>query len=289
MFEPLLPLRHDFGEGPVWSVAEQALWWVDIPGRRLFRLRWSDRGLQSWLMPSEPGSMAPASDGSVVVALRNGFHRFEPDSGRLTLIAAPSYDTRTVRLNDGRCDPRGRFWAGTMDTTRTGPNGRLWGLDAGRLIGGFGEVYVSNGLAFSPDGRWMYHADSQTRTIRRYAYDPATGGVGQGDVWCVTPAELGDPDGASVDAAGRYWIAMAGGGCLLCLGEDGREVARVETPLRWATMVTFAGPALDEVIVTSGRRNRPAEELAAYPHSGAVLVGRIPGVIGLPEAPYRIS
>ena len=100
-------------------------------------------------------------------------------------------------------------------------------------------------------------------------------------------SELGDPDGASVDDRGRYWIAMAGGGCLLCLDPEGRELARVEVPVRWPTMVTFAGPDLQDVVVTTGRRNRPSEEIGTYPLSGAVLIGRLEGVRGLPETPYR--
>lgn len=285
-FVPLLPTLHMLGEGPSWSPAEAALWFVDIPALRIHRVDWATRAAESWAMPSEPGSLAPIGDGTVVVALRDGFHHFDPSTRRLQPVALPGHDTRALRFNDGRCDPAGRFWAGSMDTTRAGPNGALWCLDRGRLVAGPGGVTISNGLAFSLDGRWMHHADSAAREIYRYAYDPATGAVGERSVWFRCPEGCGAPDGASFDAEGFYWIAMYGGACLLRIAPDGVVDRRMAVPAACPTMVGFAGPDLDTMVVTTSRHGRPADELAALPLSGAVLVADA-GVRGVAEAPYR--
>jgi sugar lactone lactonase YvrE len=286
-FTPLLPFLNELGEGPVWSDSEQALYFVDIPGCRIHRVDWRTRHHESWAMPSEPGSLAPATDGTLIVAMRNGFHRFNRTTVTLTRLVGPDYDQATMRFNDGRCDPAGRFWAGTMDTTRSGARAGLWCLDRGELRQGPQGVTISNGLAFSPDGRWMYHADSTARVIYRYSFDPTSGIVGERLVWFACPPGTGDPDGASVDAEGYYWIAMYGGGCILRISPEGSVDRTISVPARCPTMVNFAGPTLDTLVITSGRRNRPAAELGLYPMSGAVFVVERCGFAGLPEPCYR--
>ena len=286
-FSPLLPLLFQLGEGPVWSPSDRALFFVDIPAFRVQRYDWETGNLHSWRMPSEPGSAVPAEDGSIIVALRDGFYRFVPGNNVLTRLGVPDYDPLTMRLNDGRCDAAGRFWAGTMDQTRTSNGAGLWCLDRGQLRKGPHGVTLSNGLAFSPDGRFAYHADSVARIIYRYRYDLSNGLMDARETWFTVPDGLGDPDGAAVDVEGNYWIAMYGGGCLLKLGADGRLIAKVDVPVRCPTMVAFAGPDLRSLVVTSSRRNRPESELAAYPLSGTVLVASSTGAQGQSEQAYR--
>jgi sugar lactone lactonase YvrE len=287
-FSPVLPFLNELGEGPVWSEHEQALYYVDIAGFRVHRLDWRTRHHQSWATPSEPGSLALTRDGALILAMRDGFHRFDPLTGTFARLGGPDYDRTVIRFNDGRCDPAGRFWAGTMDTSRAGPNAGLWCLDAGRLREGPQGVTISNGLAFSPDGRWMYHADSTARLVYRYAFDVESGTAGERTVWFTCPPGTGDPDGAAVGRDGYYWIAMYGGGCVLRITPDGAVERTIPVPAQCPTMVAFAGPNLDTLIVTSSRRNRPASELGAYPRSGAVFAVESCGFMGLPEPCYRM-
>jgi len=286
-FESLLTARFELGECPVWSGDQQALYWVDIPALRAYRLDWASRQFRTWPMPTEPGSLAPAADGTLVLALRDGFHTLDMASGALATIAGPDHDLAVFRFNDGRCDANGRFWAGTMDTTRSSPAAGFWCLDRGALRRGPQGVTLSNGLAFSPDGRWMYHADSVARVVYRYPFDLASGHAGERTIWFTCPAGLGDPDGASVDEQGFYWIAMYGGGCLLRIRPDGSLERKIDLPVRCPTMVAFAGPHRRSMVVTTSRRNRSAVELEACPLSGALLFTHDCGVQGMPEIPYR--
>jgi len=287
-FRPLTPMLHELAEGPVWVPGEMALYFVDIPAFRIHRYDWATAHLQSWRAPSEPGSLAPSGDGNLIVALRDGFYLFRPQANRFDVLARPGYDTTSMRMNDGRCDPVGRFWAGTMDVTRSGPNGGLWCMDRTALRKGPDGVVISNGLAFSPDGRTMYHADSIARVVYRFEYDLGSGRASGREVWFRCPDGLGDPDGASVDRHGNYWIAMYGGGCILKISPHGELLATVEVPAKYPTMVTFAGPALDHIVVTSSRRNRPADELARYPSAGGVFVSGPTSTVGIAEVPFQL-
>lgn len=283
---PLLPFVCELGESPVWSAPEQALYWTDISGRRIHRCEPATGAECSWRMPSEPGCLALDERGSLVVALRDGFHRFDPATLALESLARVGNDVTRTRFNDGRCDARGRFWAGTVDERRELPIAGLWCLDGGRLRAGPDGLVLCNGLAFSPDGRWMYHADTERGVIHRHAYDLDAGVAGPRAVWRTFDATEGRPDGAAVDADGCYWVAMYEAGCVLRLDPDGRTMSRLEVPVRCPTMVAFGGPALRTLYVTTSRRKRSAGELGEYPLSGAVFVAEV-DVAGLPEPRYR--
>lgn len=264
------------GEGPVWNAAEGTLSFVDIAGRRLHRWRIADGMHDSWEMPAEPGCAVPAGAG-FALALRTGFHRFDPSAARLTPLGCPGYDQGRLRFNDGRCDAAGRFWAGTMHERPDGTEAGLWCLEPdGRLRKGPHGISLSNGLAFSPDGRWMYHADSRAGRVYRHAYDPATGTPGPREPWIEIPPDEGVPDGAAVDSEGGYWVAMYGGGQLLRFSPEGRRIGRIALPVRCPTMPAFGGPDLRTLFVTSAREGRDAAELAAHPLSGQVLVLEAP-------------
>jgi sugar lactone lactonase YvrE len=284
---PVAP--NSLGESPFWHPDEAALYWCDIPGQALHRWTPATAAHAQWSFDCEPASCAPLPGGELLVAMRDGLFRFSPTSGRRTRLAAPPYDSTKQRFNDGKADPQGRFWVGGIDAARQ-PNAALYRWAAGRLERQLAEVIVSNGLAFSPDGRSMYWSDTATHRIWAFDFDGNDGSLSRRRVFAEFPAKQpgqdlasygGRPDGAAVDAEGAYWCAMFEGQRLLRLAPDGRLLQELMLPARCPTMPCFGGPDLRTLYVTTAREKRPPEELAAWPLSGCVLSCRV-DVPGLP-------
>lgn len=278
------------GECPLWHPIEAALYWVDIAGFAVHRLNPANGAHSSWRMPSEPACIARNASGGLIVALRTGFFLLNTSDGALHEVAPAPYDTATTRFNDGRCDAAGRFWVGSMYEPRDRQLGTMYCLDQGTVHRHWGGVTVSNGLAFSPDNRTLYHADTTAHLIRRHAFDLEKGEAGAPQVFKQFSTDKthnygGRPDGAAVDSEGAYWCAMFEGGRLLRLSTKGDILREIALPLRCPTMVAFGGEDLRTLYITSARHNRPAAELAEYPLSGCVLSLRV-DVPGLPEHAY---
>ncbi|MBV8620175.1 MAG: SMP-30/gluconolactonase/LRE family protein [Curvibacter sp.] len=298
-WQVVAPERSLLGESPFWHPQEQALYWVDIPGREI--LRHGAHGLERWAMPSEPGCIAPARQGGLVIALRDGVYRAPNWGGGLDCLARFSHDPATTRFNDGKCDPLGRFWAGTMYEPRDRRLGELFCIDA--RGDGKPEIslkainnVISNGLAWSPDARTLYWADTMHHRIHAWDWDAASGALSHHRPWLQLPGKPagfrsddleaasrygGRPDGAAVDAQGRYWSAQFEGGRLLCLSPTGDLVAEVPLPARCPTMPCFGGPDGRTLYVTTASHGRPQGELERWPDNGRVLAARVE-VPGLP-------
>jgi sugar lactone lactonase YvrE len=281
------------GECPLWNPAEACLYWVDIDGFAVHRLDPASGAHTSWSMDSEPSALALDAGGGLVVAQRSGFVHLDTASGALSPVAPAPYDTATSRFNDGRVDPAGRFWVGTMYEPRDRPAAEMFRLERGHVqLGWSGGMTNSNGLAFSPDGRTMYHADTTSHRIDRYDFDVATGAVSNPRPFQRFPADKaasdygGRPDGAAVDSEGAYWCAMFEGGRLLRFAPDGVLLREVKLPLRCPTMVAFGGADLRTLYITSASHKRSAEERVQYPLTGRVLSMRV-DVAGRPEPLYR--
>ncbi len=283
------------GESPFWHPAEQALYWSDIPGRTLHRLEPAASRHQSWSFDTEIGSCAPMADGGLLLAMRDGLWHFDTSSGRRVLFVAAPYDPGTERFNDGKCDPHGRFWVGTVYEPRKPPLAALYRYGAGRLERMAGGLTVSNGLAWSPDARTLYFSDTTEHAIYSAPFDPVSGEMGARRVFARFPAKqadqdlrtyLGRPDGAAVDVEGAYWVAMFEGQRLLRLSARGETLQDVPLPVRCPTMPCFGGADLKTLYVTTSRLNRPQAELAAQPLAGCVLALRV-DVPGLPANTCR--
>lgn len=205
--ECALAVGNVLGESPLWSAREQALYWVDILDARIYRWHPQSGEQRTWRVPAAVGSMGLREGGGLVLAMRTGFHLFDPQTEKLTFVCHPESAHSTNRFNDGKVSPEGRFWAGTMDDRPLKePVASLYRLDADhRCTRMGGELKVSNGLAWSPDGRTMYHSDSRGGAIFRYDYDPANGAIGPREVLVTMQPEWGRPDGAATDEEGCYW------------------------------------------------------------------------------------
>jgi sugar lactone lactonase YvrE len=278
------------GESPMWHPREQVLYWCDIPGRRLHRLDPASGQTQHWDFPVEPASVAPALDGTLRLAMRDGLWRFDPASGERVRLAAPPYDPVTERFNDGKCDPQGRFWIGTVYEPRDPPLAALYCWDGDTLRRRADGITVSNGLAWGVDGRTMYWSDTKAHAVYAFDFDPVDGGLSGRRTFAEfakrAPGQSldtygGRPDGAAVDSEGCYWVAMFEGQRVLRLSPQGQVLREVRLPVRCPTMPCFGGPDLKTLYITTAREKRPPEELALQPLAGCVLALSV-DVPGLP-------
>jgi sugar lactone lactonase YvrE len=280
--------RDKLGEGPLWDVEEERLYWIDSYGCVIHRsdLKGGDR--RSWAVPEPIGSMALRQKGGAVLSLRSGFHLLDFGSGEISRIAETHPGEVRPRLNDGKVDRQGRFLAGSMDYAEMEPVGKLFRLDPDLSVSVLDTgIICSNGPCFSPDGRTLYFADSFKRTIFAYDYDTATGLVKSRRNFAVFDGRLsGFPDGATVDSEGFVWSVEVYGGHLARFNPEGVIDRIVGLPVYSTTSISFGGPALDIAFVTS--MARPFR--GAYHHeveAGMVFAVHGLGVKGLPEPRFK--
>jgi sugar lactone lactonase YvrE len=283
-----LPLSQ-VGESPLWHPQEQVLYWCDIPAATLHRHDPAHGSHAQWQLDSEIGCCAPLLGGGLLLAQRDGLWCFDPASGGRELVAPPPYDAAHQRFNDGKADSQGRLWVGTIHDRRE-PAGALYRHANGRFDVMVEHVASSNGVAWSPDARTMYWADTKQHTVWAFDFDAGEGRLAHRREFArFAPRAAGEPlsgyggrpDGAAVDSEGCYWVAMFEGARLLRLAPDGSVRREVRLPVQCPTMPCFGGPDLSTLYVTTARANRPADELARQPAAGAVLSMRVE-VPGLP-------
>ena len=272
------------GEGPVWVEAEQALYWVDIQGCKIFRLRESAE-LDEWPTPFRVGCIAPKRSGGFIAGTDRGLATIDLGSGRFELFASPEDDRPGNRFNDGKVDREGRLWAGTMDDREREASGALYRIDPDLGCSRVDDGYrVTNGPAFDPSGSRMYVTDSALQII--YAFDLSADGEASGKRLF---AKFGDgdgyPDGMTVDADGNLWVAFWDGWCLRKISPAGQVLEKVEMPVQRPTSCTFGGPELDRLYVTSARRGIDADALGMQPCAGGLFLVEA-GARGLADVPF---
>ena len=292
----------ELGESPFWHPMERLLYWVDIPARKILRTQPGSGTPQSWAMPGEPGCIAPAVGGGLVIALRDGIYRARAWAGPLHLLHRAVHDTATTRFNDGKADSLGRFWAGTIFEPRTVAAAELFMLDcrnqgAPELRRMAGNATVANGLGWSPDNTCLYWSDTKAHVIRAWDWDAAANTMANQRVFQSFAQKPdgwqsgmdgygGRPDGAAVDALGNYYAAMFEGARLLKFAPGGELLAEIPTPAQCPTMPCFGDDDLCTLFITTARENRPANELARFPQSGSVFSMRV-DTPGLPVNFFR--
>jgi sugar lactone lactonase YvrE len=284
---PVTDVRATLGEGPVWSPAESALYWIDIVGQAVYRLDGDGAAPRRWELPAKPGCVAPRESGGLVVALPGGVHALDLGTGAVTPLAALAQEPAGNRLNDGAADHAGRFWVGSMDDAEKASTGALYRIEpdgtATAVLHGLG---VANGIGWSPDGGTLYHTDSTARTITAYDFD-----VDNGELHRPRPFASDDdcyPDGLTVDAEGYVWSAKWDGWRVVRYAPDGTVDRVLPMPVQRPSCVAFGGPDLDRLYITSARVHLTAAALGAQPLAGALLVLDEPGVTGQPEPLCRL-
>lgn len=283
------------GEGPTWSEAEQALYWVGIIDKKVHRLEPATGAFRTWDTPDFVTAMALREGGGAIVALATEICLLDFGTGRFETLCRPEADRPENRFNDGRCDRQGRFWVGSMESNlnddgsprpMAGTSGALWRIDpdgtATDLTGP--TIQLSNTLAWSMDDRTMYFGDSLAQTIYAYDFDPAAGTIANRRVFARTD-DHGVPDGSAIDEDGYLWNARFGGACVIRYAPDGSIDRIVEVPATNPTSCTFGGPGRRTLYITSAREGLSAEAIAENPREGD-LFALDAGVAGPPDAQF---
>lgn len=279
--------RDRVGESPVWSTAEQALYWVDIEGRKIRRCQ-PGSVTNSWTLPERVGCIALSQDGRVIAAMESGIAAVtlgESGSVRLDWLGRIDHPAANMRFNDGRCDAAGRLWVGTMvmDMTLTSSQGGLYCLDERGLTGPHvSGLLTPNGLGFSPDHKTLYLSDShpQSQQIWAFDFELESGTLSNRRLFVDMQPLPGRPDGAAVDAAGNYWICANDAGQVHCFAPDGSLQRSLAVPFPKPSMCAFGGVSLDQLFVTSIPPADTAQDAGGL--SGCLLV-LDPDAVGLPE------
>jgi sugar lactone lactonase YvrE len=301
-WQTLCSETFELGESPFWHPHEQMLYWVDITAKEVLRANVYMGTVEHWRMPSEPGCIAPAASGGLVLALRHGVFRARQWGGALEHITTLDYDTASVRANDGKCDAAGRLWVGTYDESKSNNAAGLYSIDcrngqtptvtchASKALGG-------NGLAWNPDGSVLYWADTPRHMVHAWDFEAHHGTLAAQRTYLQFAAKPGGwtyqdaryqgrPDGAAVDVHGNYYCAMYEGRLVCKFSPDGVLLAEIPTPAQCPTMPCFGGEDLKTVYLTSARHGRSAAELETFPLSGSVFSMRV-DTPGLPVNFFR--
>ncbi len=289
--ECVLPFEAMVGESPVWHPGEQRLLWIDIQGKKIHRFDPRTCKNESFALPEIVTCIQLCSSGGLVLTLKKNFAFFDPTAQHLQKLQGVEGDLPDNRFNDGKCDPQGRFWAGTMDAKQWDkPSGNLYRMERNLTVTKMqSQVICSNGSGWSPDSRTMYYTESFRYAIFAYDFDPATGAIENRRVFAeISDADRkagGFPDGMTVDAEGFVWSNQVGVGKIVRYDPQGKVERIVEMPVPRATDCTFGGENLETLFVTSARETMTEEQLKQAPLSGS-LFAIDAGVKGLPSAPF---
>ena len=291
---PVLDAKAELGEHPVWSAAEQALYFLDIESLNIDRFEPKTGAHKSWTLPAKPGCFAFQADGTILLAAHTGIYNFDFSTSTAKLLQPAQHDPETMRFNDGKTDRQGRFWAGTVRTDMglgdTAMNA-YYRYDGKALEKKLTNIGVNNGTAFSPDGKTMYRAQTETRQVFAYHYDTATGTPTNQRLFTTIPEQYGVPDGATMDTEGFYWVALSAlpgsgiTGGVMRFSPDGQQNLYINLPIPFVTMPAFGGPDLSTLYLTTGSLsafmggNVPA-------HAGSIFAIETP-FQGILETPFK--
>ena len=278
-FHCIHTVPSQLGESPRWHPGEEKIYWTDIDGHRLWRIRLDGSEAESVELDQKAGCIVLRNKGGLVLAMEDGIYAANPFSNEPDWeLLCPHPDPQLARIggrfNDGRCDPQGRLYVGTLDPQRKG-RASLYCLEPGTQKAQLIQTGFStfNGLAFHPDGKQVWYADTPTRQLYRSSYDAVTGAFGPRE--CVTqwpktnPAR---PDGAGFDSNGDYWCAMYAGGCVLRIDGNGAIKEKIKAPATYTTMVGFVGDKLRNLVLTSALRDDDPDEENRNPEAGCLFV-----------------
>lgn len=271
--EVAVDAKAELGEGAIWNYETGELWWVNIVRNELHFYS-PETGRDRFLDMGEMiGTVVPSLNGKATVALKSGIYSVDTESGKKTLICKPEEDIPTNRFNDGKCDPSGRLWAGTMPLDGSKKTAALYMIDPdGSYHQMIDSVTISNGIVWSHDKKTMYYIDTPTRRVMAYSYNDLTGEIWDPRITIVIPPQWGAPDGMTIDENGNLWIALYGGACVTCWDPATRGlVKKIDVPARNVTSCAFGGKDLKTLYITTARQGASKADLEKYPLSGSVF------------------
>ncbi|WP_321997969.1 SMP-30/gluconolactonase/LRE family protein [Draconibacterium orientale] len=280
--ELVLDTQSTLGEGSIWNYKTGELMWVDIK-KEILNVYNPATGYNKEMFTGQMiGTVVPTESGNALVALQNGIYHFNLETGAKKLLVDPEADLPDNRFNDGKCDPSGRFWAGTICTKGDREVAALYRFDPDTTIHKMvDKVSISNGIVWSADKTKMYYIDTPTQKVMAYDYDDATGEISNPEVAVNVPLELGSPDGMTIDENDNLWVALWGGSAVGCWNPaTGELIDKIEVPVKNITSCAFGDEDMGTLYITSAREATSKEELEKWPHAGGVFKYR-PGVKGV--------
>jgi sugar lactone lactonase YvrE len=274
--------KSDLGEGAIWNDKTGELMWINITGKILNFYNPSLENNREIFTGQMIGTVVPTTSGDVLIALQNGIYQLNPRTGTKKLLVDPEENLPNNRFNDGKCDPAGRFWAGTMSTVDEKEVGTLYRFDSDTTIHKMIEkVSISNGIVWSADFKKMYYIDTPTQKIMAYDFNNETGEISNPKVAVEIPDKMGSPDGMTMDEEGNVWVALWGGSAVGCWNpETGKLLRTIDVPAKNVTSCAFGGADLETLFITTARTSTSEEELKIYPNAGG-LFKTTPGVKGV--------
>ncbi|MAL59034.1 MAG: regucalcin [Flavobacteriaceae bacterium] len=280
-----LQIPAELGEGAFWNHKTQELYWVDILGKKLYIYNPSTKLNTSFEMPSRIGTVVPQSDSTAVVALEDGIYIQNTKNGSLTRLSNVEADIPENRFNDGKCDPNGNLWVGSMHLAEKEPNAKLYKVTPnGTATAMLDSITISNGIVWTKDAKTMYYIDTPTVKIRAFDYDAESSTISNERVAVEIPASLGFPDGMAIDEHDNLWVGMWNGNAVVCFDpKTGSVITRIELPAHNVTSCAFGGPNLDILYITTATVDMTEDEKIQFPLAGSVFKV-IPGVKGVPSS-----
>lgn len=275
-------IESQLGEGAFWDHKDSRLYWVDILGRQVHLYDPEQGENQSFPTPSRVGTVVPQTDSTAVIALEDGVYLLNNQDGTARILASIEAEMDENRFNDGKCDPLGNLWVGSMNLAETAATGSLYKVSPqGETENMFNPVTISNGIVWTADGKTMYYIDTPTATIRAFDFDLSNASISNERVAVKVPDSLGFPDGMAIDAEDKLWVGMWNGNAVLRFDpETGKLIGKLEVPAHNVTSCAFGGPELDQLYITTARVDMSPEELQQYPLSGSVFKADV-GVKGV--------
>lgn len=283
------PQLSILAEGPLWDHRNQCIWWVDILGEKIQSYYPDTDQYKSYTVGQKPGTLVLKGSSELVVAMEQGIFSFDPTGdGSFTFITDPESHLPGNRFNDGKCDPQGRLWAGSMHTAETEVTGTLFKIEAdGQYSPHAFNLGCSNGMAWTADSRTMYYIDSPTREVVTYDFDPEAGTLSNKRTAVTIPDGWGYPDGMTIDTEGMIWVALWDGWKVVRFSPvTGEALLEIPVPVAQVTSCAFGGPDFQDLYITTANKYLSAEELAKQPLAGGLFVVKEVGFEGRPEQSF---
>jgi sugar lactone lactonase YvrE len=281
-------IKAQLGEGSFWNYETQELYWIDILSNQLHIYNPKTKANRTVTTPSNIGTVVPIDGSKAVVALQDGIYILNSNTGETTLLSDVERDIPSNRFNDGKCDPSGRFWVGSMGYEQLPNDANLYMIDSkGEATLQLDSVTISNGIVWSKDKTKMYYIDTPTLEIKAFDYDNASGAISNQRVAVKINDSLGFPDGMAIDEQDKLWVGMWNGNAVICFDPiTGNVISKIEVPAKNVTSCAFGGKNLDTLYITTANVGMTEEEQAKYPLAGSIFKA-VPGVKGVNSALFK--
>lgn len=283
-------VEANLGEGAIWNYKTHELYWIDIEGRQLNIYNPKSKINKVLNTESRIGTVVPFTEDEALIALENGVHKIDIQTGKSNLFTDMKNELPGSRLNDGKCDPSGRFWVGSMHLEQETAKANLYTITSENILQKkIDSVTISNGIVWTSDKKTMYYIDTPTSTIKEFDYNNETGEISNGKIAVKIPIKFGFPDGMTIDEENMLWVGMWNGNAVIRFNpKTGKVISKIEVPAHNITSCAFGGENLETLYITSARIDMTEEELIKYPLAGS-LFSINPGVKGVKSNFYKHS